>query len=219
VIAQRYGHDPDWVKARLRRADGPLRAPGRQATTDEDRVRSLLDHGLRVPPIADALDCSTTPVLTIMRKHGWVGPPRRPRGPNRIQPPTPDPAVLRRLYVDEGLSIGGSASERSPSACTCRRASCGPHFTPRASRSAGQGGLPARRRPRSAKSNCNGCTSTRTHLPGRWPRSWGAVKRGYWPRCAGTASPCTPSGGGRSTAARGRRHVDRSVRDETAWRR
>jgi len=41
-----------------------------------------------------------------MRKHGWVGPPRRPRGPNRIPPPTPDPAVLRRLYVDEGLGIG-----------------------------------------------------------------------------------------------------------------
>ena len=106
MIAQRYGHDPDWVKARLRRADGPLRAPGRQATTDEDRVRSLLDHGLRVPEIADALGCSTTTVLTIMRKHGWVGPPRRPRGPNRTPPPTPDPAVLRRLYVDEGLSIG-----------------------------------------------------------------------------------------------------------------
>ena len=106
MIAQRYGHDPDWVKARLRRADVPLRAPGRQATTDEDRVRSLLDHGLRVPEIAGALDCSTTTVLTIMRKHGWVGPPRRPRGPNRTPPPTPDPAVLRRLYVDEGLSIG-----------------------------------------------------------------------------------------------------------------
>ena len=114
MIAQRYGHDPDWVKARLRRADVPLRAPGRQATTDEDRVRSLLDHGLRVPEIAGALDCSTTTVLTIMRKHSWVGPPRRPRGPNRTPPPTPDPAVLRRLY-----SMRGSASERSPSACTC----------------------------------------------------------------------------------------------------
>jgi len=29
LIAQRYGHDPDWVKARLRRADVPLRALGR----------------------------------------------------------------------------------------------------------------------------------------------------------------------------------------------
>ena len=54
VIARRYGHDPDWVKARLRRAGIPLRAPGRKATTDEDRVRSLLDDGLRVPEIADA---------------------------------------------------------------------------------------------------------------------------------------------------------------------
>ena len=103
VIAQRYNHDPDWVKARLHRAGIPLRAPGRQAVVDPRRVRALLDEGLRVPEIADTIGCSTTTVLAILRTHGWTAPPRRPRGPNHVNHPNPTSAELRRLYLDQKL--------------------------------------------------------------------------------------------------------------------
>jgi len=105
TIGQRYNHDPDWVRARLRRAGIPLRPAGRQRQVDHDQVRGLLDAGLRVPQISERLRCSDTTVLAVLREHGWSGPARRPRGPNRISPRRPDPQVLRRLYVTEGFSI------------------------------------------------------------------------------------------------------------------
>jgi len=111
VIAQRYNHDPDWVKARLHRAGTTLRAPGRQAVVDPQQVRVLLDEGLRVPEIADTIGCSTTTVQAILRTHGWTAPPRRPRGPNRVQPPQPDSAQLRRLYLEQKLSVNTIADQ------------------------------------------------------------------------------------------------------------
>ena len=90
VIARRYNHDPDWVKARLRRAGVPLRAPGRRATVDPGRVRALLDEGLRVPEIAATIGCSDTTVLTILRAHGWAGPARAgPAAPTNGNHPHP----------------------------------------------------------------------------------------------------------------------------------
>jgi transposase/lambda repressor-like predicted transcriptional regulator len=109
TIGQRYHHDPDWVSARLRRAGVSLRPAGRQRQVDHDQVRGLLDAGLRVRQIADQLRCSETTVLAAMKEHGWSGPARRPRGPNRITPPRPAPTVLRRLYVTEDLSISAIA--------------------------------------------------------------------------------------------------------------
>jgi len=47
-IAQRYGRSADWVKARLLAAGVGVRAPGRRPLIDPDRVRVLLDGGLRV---------------------------------------------------------------------------------------------------------------------------------------------------------------------------
>ena len=111
VIGQRYNHDPDWVKARLHRAGIPLRAPGRQAVVDPQRVRDLLDEGLRVPEIADTIGCSTTTVQAILRAQGWTAPPRRPRGPNRVRPPQPDSTQLRRLYLEQKLSVNTIADQ------------------------------------------------------------------------------------------------------------
>lgn len=109
TIGHRFNHDPDWVKARLRRAGVALRAAGRHRQVDPGRVRELLDSGLRVREIAAQLRCSDTTVLAVLREHGWSAPPRRPRGPNRIRPPRPEPPLLRRLYVTEGFSIAAIA--------------------------------------------------------------------------------------------------------------
>ena len=145
TIGQRYHHDPDWVRARLRRAGVALRPAGRQRQVDHDQVRELLDAGVRVPQIAEQLRCSDTTVLAVLREQGWSGPPRRPRGPNRIRPPRPDPAVLRRLYVTEGFSIAVIAERLAVSPGAVRAALHGPQ---------------ANHRHRSARRDCGSCTST-----------------------------------------------------------
>jgi AraC-like DNA-binding protein len=122
TIAQRFHHDPDWVKVRLRRAGIPLRPPGRQQQVDHQRVRELLDTGLRVQQIAERLHCSETTVLGVLRQQGWSGPPPRPRGPNRNRPAPPDPVVLRRLYVTEGLSIAATADRLAVTPAAVRAA-------------------------------------------------------------------------------------------------
>ena len=48
--------------------------------------------------------------------------PRRPRGPNRISPPRPDPANLRRLNVTEGFSIAVIAKRLAVSSGVIRAA-------------------------------------------------------------------------------------------------
>jgi hypothetical protein len=73
------------------------------------QVRALLDAGWRVPEIAAGLRCSEWAVLKVMNDRGWVGPPRRGRGPTRSGPVAPSPAVLHRLYFTEQRSIADIA--------------------------------------------------------------------------------------------------------------
>src|SRR6478672_7291878 len=117
VIGRRFDHTADWVRARLVAAGVPLRPAGRQPVITDDQVRSLLDQGLRVAEIAKELGVTDSSVLDRMRAHGWTGPPRRPRGPSRNAPPPPPVETLRRLYVNEGLSVAEVAHRLADGRC------------------------------------------------------------------------------------------------------
>lgn len=105
ALAERHSRSTDWVRLRLVDAGITIRQGARPPKVAPQLVRDALDEGLRTPQIAQRLDCSEWTIHEIMRRHGWTGPPRRPRGPTRSLPPVPTEPELRALYVDQGLTI------------------------------------------------------------------------------------------------------------------
>ena len=67
---------PRWPVSRVPVADSTRPPRGGRGCEDPGIGHRGGDDDVAGMGIADALDCSTTTVLTIMRKHGWVGPPR-----------------------------------------------------------------------------------------------------------------------------------------------
>ena len=94
-IGTRYGHGTQWVRDRLTAAGVTLR--GRGDTTWKASLPDLVRAGLTTAQIAAQVGRSSTTVLQALRAAGL-----RARQPRK---PLPDPALLRRLYVDQQHSI------------------------------------------------------------------------------------------------------------------
>lgn len=82
-------------------AAGVATRPGARADIDDDEVRRLYaDEGYTAAEVAARLGCATS---TVYHRLARMGVPRRPPVPRRqINPGT---ATLRRLYIDDGLSL------------------------------------------------------------------------------------------------------------------
>jgi transposase len=105
-----YGHTADWARARLAQAGVAIRPAGSRRKITADQVRAGLDEGLRTHEIASRLGCSDWAVQQVMRNQGWTAPPPRLRGPSRSLPPIPTKPVLRRLYVEQQMTVAQVAA-------------------------------------------------------------------------------------------------------------
>lgn len=122
AIGRKYGRGPDWVKARLIRAGVSIRPGGSRRIITDDQVRELLHRGYRTDQIAEALGCAPWTVLQVMRRNGWPGPPRRPRGPTKSLAPLPDRTTLLKIAPPEQLDPRLVASELGIPPYRARRA-------------------------------------------------------------------------------------------------
>lgn len=102
AIGDRFGHGPDWARARVRAAGVPRRraAPAFSGPKNQ-ALQAALDRGATVAELAAQFDRSQYTVRAWLRQAGITPPAPVPRSP----PPLPDAEQLRRLYVDEQLTI------------------------------------------------------------------------------------------------------------------
>jgi hypothetical protein len=96
-VGAAFGRGPDWAKARVRAAGLTIRPAGIRPTgLDLEQLRRWrVDDRLTIAEIAARTRRPAATIAENLRKAGITTPPRRP------ERPAPDPAALRRLYVDE----------------------------------------------------------------------------------------------------------------------
>ena len=112
AIASQLGCSSQTVREQLRRWDIPLRSRGTSSPATAALTRDVLlelygRQEMTLAEIASRFGCSLSGVAKLLRRHGI--PVRSSLG-KRVRPDDPISAdVLRRLYVDEGLSIAETA--------------------------------------------------------------------------------------------------------------
>jgi DNA-binding CsgD family transcriptional regulator len=106
AVGGAFGHGPDWAKARVHAAGLTVRPGGTPRTgLDLEQLRRWrLDEGLPLDEIATRAGRSATTVAAALHRAGVTVTPRRP-----ARPPL-DPAVLRRLYVEDRRTVGQVAA-------------------------------------------------------------------------------------------------------------
>ncbi|MEO7060209.1 MAG: hypothetical protein ABI083_10835 [Lapillicoccus sp.] len=108
-IGKLLGHGQKWVIQQLRAEGVKLRRErsGPHRTLDPARVRQLISEGCTVPQIAALTDRAPATIYALVSAHGWTAtsPPRRPRVPPL------DAVLVRRLYVDDRVSMGRIAEQ------------------------------------------------------------------------------------------------------------
>jgi transposase/transposase-like protein len=105
-VGAAFGRGPDWAKARVRAAGLTVRPGGTPRTElDLEQLRRWrLEEGLTIGEIATRAGRSASTVAEALRRAGVTVTPRR-----AARPPL-DPAVLRRLYVEERRPLGQVAT-------------------------------------------------------------------------------------------------------------
>ena len=102
-IGKLLGHGQKWVIQQLRAEGVKLRVDrsGPHRALDPARVRQLIDEGCTVPQIAALTDRAPATIYGLVRANGWSAPspPRRPRVPPL------DAVLVRRLYVEDRVSM------------------------------------------------------------------------------------------------------------------
>ena len=128
AIARQLGCSSQTVREQLRRWNIPLRSRGTSSPATAALTRDVLldlygDQEMTMAEIASRFGCSVAGVGKLLRRHGI--PVRSSLG-KRVRPDDPLSAdVLRRLYVDEGLSIAETARRLHTSTDKVAAARCG----------------------------------------------------------------------------------------------